>query len=594
MGKDRSLIKLFFKIFKPKWSLVLIGGLGTLFISLMQIPGPFLSQYIIDHAIPKKSAHLIFIISFILLGLIFIKSTISLLNNYILEIFKEKLLLNLRLSMINHILSLPLSFFKEKDPGYILSRITNDTYETQGIFADNLLTIISNILTFLIGIFALFYIHWKLALISIILLPIYVFSGNVTGYKIRRHSAVIQENASILGKLLGEVLLGIFTIKIFAKEEESIHNLKKLLEKNYRDNIKMSIIRSINSIFSSFLGGFGMLIVLGYGALEIINGRLTIGKLVAFNSFLSYLYNPLSVLIGINAQFQRSISAIKRILEIISIPVELDKGGSASKETILKLKKIRGEVIFQNISFSYNDKEEVLKNINFEVKPGEVIAIVGRSGAGKTSLVNLLLRIYEPTRGSIFIDGIDITKIPIKHLRETIGYVSQDPFLFHGSIIENIKFAKKDASDNEVFKAVRLSGLHDILQKLSLDYNDDVGVLGTKLSGGQKQIVSIARVFLKDPKLLIFDEATSNLDYETENILKKAINNLTKGRTSFIIAHRLSTILRADRIFVLDKGKIIETGTHSELYSRNGIYTQLFNEQFSELQKLENEKILEI
>lgn len=293
MKFDLELVKSFFKVFKPKWSLVLVGGVGIVLVSLLQIPGPFLSQYMIDHALPQKNKYLVFIVVSIILALLILNVIVFIFNRYILAKFREKLLLNMRLSFFNHILSLPISFFKTYDSGYILSRLTNDTGETQGVFADNLLTIASNILTFIIGVSALFYIHWKLALISIIVLPFYIFGSNLTGFKIRKHSPVIQENAAQIGRLLGESFLGVFVIKIFAKEKEISSKFKKILEKNLRDNIKISILNSVNSSFSSFVGGLGSLIVLWYGILEIINGHLTIGKLIAFNAFLAYLYSPL-------------------------------------------------------------------------------------------------------------------------------------------------------------------------------------------------------------------------------------------------------------------------------------------------------------
>lgn len=582
MKFDLELVKSFFKVFKPKWSLVLVGGGGILLVSLLQIPGPFLSQYMIDHALPQKNKYLVFIVASIILALLILNVIVFIFNRYILAKFREKLLLNMRLSFFNHILSLPVSFFKTYDSGYILSRLTNDTSATQGVFADNLLTIASNILTFVIGVSALFYIHWKLALISIIVLPFYIFGSNLTGFKIRKHSPVIQENAAQIGRLLGESFLGVFVIKIFAKEKEIISKFEKILEKNLRDNIKMSILNSVNSSFSSLVGGLGSLIVLWYGILEIINGHLTIGKLIAFNAFLAYLYSPLSSLIGINAQFQRSAAAISRIFEILNHSPEFEVDEIKEKPV-----DIKGLVSFQNVSFSYNSKDKILENINFNVERGELIAIVGRSGAGKTSLVNLIPRFYDPLKGRIFIDNLDIKQIPKVQLRKVVGYVPQDAFLFEGTILDNIKFSKMDATDEEVFFAAKATGVDDIIKRLSIDYSTNVGVLGTKLSGGQKQLISMARVLLKDPKILIFDEATSNLDYETENLLKKAIDSIVQGRTTFVIAHRLTTVLNADRIFVLEKGKLIEVGNHDELYKKNGTYAKLFDEQFSGYHKID-------
>jgi subfamily B ATP-binding cassette protein MsbA len=575
---DWKLIKEFFKWVNPRWGLVFLGGIIILFISLLQIPGPFLSQYLIDHVLPSANKELVLSIGGIVFGLLLLKSGISILNRYFLASFRERLLLTIKLNFFKHIISLPISYFKSIDAGYLLARLSNDTEETQGVFADNILAVLSNCITFIVGLGALFYIHWKLALISVLVLPFYFLCGAIFGQYIRNHSSLVQENAAQIGRLIGESFLGIFVIKIFAKERFTTGKLSKLLEKKKRDSLKMSILNSLNENFAFFVGSIGGLLVLCLGIIEIINGNLTMGKLIAFNAFLAYLYNPLSSLMGINAGLQSSLAAMARIFEILKYPSEFSP---ESKQ--LSAHRIKGFLSFNNVSFSYNRKTMILSNINLKVKEGQLIAVVGKSGAGKTSLVNLIPRFIEPTEGHINLDNIKISQLSKEKLRSIIGYVPQETFLFHGTIMDNIKFANPKASDIEIASVVKAAGLDRLLARLSLNLNTNVGVLGTKVSGGQKQLISIARALVKKPSILIFDEATAHLDYETEKLLKKAFDKLIQGKTTFIIAHRITTVLNADRIVVLEEGKVVGYGSHEQLYENNSFYKHVFDQQFSDI-----------
>ncbi len=576
---DWQLLKRFFKYFRPKWSIVAFCAILVIIISLLQVPGPFLTQFLIDSVLPKKEKSLVFLISLAILVLLVLKSLITILNRYLLSRFRENLLIEIKGALFQHILSQPISFFKNHDVGYTITRIMSDTQETQGVFADNLLTILSNLLTFIVGISALFYIHWKLALISLLVLPVYILGGKKSGNKIRDYSPVIQENAAKVGNFLGETFMGAFVIKIFSSESKMSFRFRNILEKIKRDKIKMSVLTSLNSSFASFIGGLGTTLVIWYGILEIINGRLTIGEIIAFNQFLGYLYNPLSSFIGINAQMQRSYSAISRIFQIMDLPGEYDKHDGLPKHE-LKAGNVGASIRFEEVSFSYDAKDDALKNISFHATDGELVAVVGKSGAGKSTMVNLIPRFYDYSKGKIFIDDFEIKHISKKQIREIVGYVPQDTFLFNGTILDNIKFANMDATEDEIFKAVASSGFDKIIRNLELGYDTDVGVVGSKISGGQKQLISIARVLLRNPRILIFDEATAHLDYETEKLLKQSIELLVKGRTTFIIAHRLTTILGADKIIVLEKGEMVGIGTHDELYKANSFYKKLFDEQF--------------
>lgn len=578
---DLDVLYKFFRIFKPNWKLVTVGGISLLVIALLQLPGPFLSQYLIDRSLPKKDELGVFIIGGVILGLLILKSLLSVVNRYIIAKFRESFLLELKLSFLRHVLALPIEFFKSNDVGYIMTRLSNDTEDTEGVFADNMLALFSNFVTFVVGIGALFYIHWQLALISMLMLPFYVVSGHVFGKKIRRQAPLIQENAALIGECIGDSLFGVFMIKTFTREEYIAKRLQTLLIKKKKDSLRMSILDSLNQNVGMFIGGLGSLVVLCFGIIEIIKGHLTLGSLVAFNAFLAYLYSPMSGMMGVNARLQRSISAMERIFEVIDNPTEFASEDD-EKEAGLLSGEIKGEIEFKNVKFSYTGENNIIDGINITLKAGERVALVGQNGAGKTTLAYLIPRLYEPTGGEIRLDGKPLHKIPRKQLREQIGFVPQDTFLFQGSIMDNIRIANPGVGDKEILKSVRATGIDMLLERLSLDLDTDVGVLGTKISGGQKQLIAIARVLIKNPPILIFDEATAHMDFETEYLLKTAINKAMHHKTTLIIAHRLATVINADKILVLENGKLVGVGTHATLYQINDAYKKIVDRQFSD------------
>ncbi|NOZ12455.1 MAG: ABC transporter ATP-binding protein [Acidobacteria bacterium] len=574
---DWRLIRRFFATFRPYWKYAYWGAAGVLFASLLQIPGPFLTEYLVDSVLPQKSKNLVLIVSAGILFLLVLKSVTNIINKYVMTKYREDMMMKLRLGLFEHTLNQPVSFFKANDTGYLLSRISNDVYQTQGVFADSLLSALSSLLTFMFGVAALFYIHWKMALVSLAVLPVYLLVGDAFGLKVRIHSRKIQENAAQIGELIGESLLGAFAIKIFSSEPDVHRRAVKLFEKAKKDNIWMAVLNSLNGSASGLVGGIGSLIVLGYGIIEIMGGSLTIGKLMAFNGFLAYLYSPLGNFSGLYGNVQNSISAIERIFEIMSLPNEFAGDDGENQKSRIQ---IQGRVRFENVSFSYSEGNNIIKNMSFEILPGENVAIVGKTGAGKSTLISMIPRLYEPTSGDIFIDDLPLTEIPKRTLRKQIGYVSQDTFLFKGSILENVRLGRSDVTKEAVESIIEPSGLGSLMRSLSINLDTEVGVLGSKLSGGQKQLISIARVMVIDPPLIILDEATAHMDYETEEALKRAIDVLISGRTTITIAHRLYTIQKADKILMLDDGNLIAIGTHGQLYESVPYYRRFFEEKF--------------
>jgi subfamily B ATP-binding cassette protein MsbA len=455
-----------------------------------------------------------------------------------------------------------------------MSRVSGNVNAVQGLLADTLVSFGQNTLTFIAGVICTIYIHPKLACICFGILPLYLLSLQVFNKRIRGMSHDVRERYALVQKDLQELLSAITVIKAFTGERRSTLRLLSSVKGAIRKEVRLDITATLASISSVIISSAGPIVLIWYGCGEIMRGALTIGGLIAFNSFIRYLFGPTRALFNLNIGIQRSLAACERVFEIMDIRPERE-----GKKDI-KIKE--GRVVFENVSFSYDEKERVLENISLEANPGKVCAIVGRSGVGKTTLVSLIPRFYEPQKGRILIDGEDISFANLKRLRKAIGIVAQETFLFSDTIRENIRFGNPNAGDAQIKTAARLAYCDEFIKNFPNGYQTKVGERGVNLSGGERQRISIARAILKDPKIFILDEATSNLDSESERKIQKALEKLMRERTTIVIAHRLSTILNADKLLVLQERKIVEVGTHKELYKKNGVYRKLYDKQFSE------------
>ena len=563
----------FLRFLKPYWKKGVIAFLFMLLAVGLQLPMPFLTKYLIDKVLVLKSFKILNIIGLVLVGVLFVRAASTFIESFLLTTFRGRVLFDIRLKLFEHIQKFSLSFFHKKETGYLMSRVSGDVNAVQGLLADTLVSFGQNTLTFIAGIACTLYIHPKLAIICFGILPLYLLSLQVFNKRIRRMSHDVRERYAMVQKDLQELLSAIFIIKAFTGEKRSTIRLLKSVKDAIRKEVRLDITAALASISSVIISSAGPIVLIWYGCGEIIRGSLTVGGLIAFNSFIRYLFGPARALFNLNIGIQRSLAACERVFEIMDIAPE--------REGKNDIKVKEGKVVFENASFSYDGEERVLKNISFEVNPGELVAIVGRSGVGKTTLVSLIPRFYEPEEGKILIDGEDIKDANLKKLRRNIGIVAQETFLFSDTIKENISFGNPDANDREIEEAARLAYCNEFIKTLPGGYETKVGERGVNLSGGERQRISIARAILKNPKILILDEATSNLDSESEKKIQKALEPLMKKRTTFVIAHRLSTIINADRILVLHDGKIVEVGTHKELYKENGVYKKLYDEQFS-------------
>ncbi|MBI4722397.1 MAG: ABC transporter ATP-binding protein [Candidatus Stahlbacteria bacterium] len=565
-------IRRFLGFLKPYWKKGVIAFFFMLLGVGLQLPMPFLTKYLIDKVIVLKSFKILNIIGFVLIGVLFVRASSVFIQSFLLTTFGGRVLFDIRIKLFAHIQKLSLSFFHKKETGYLMSRLSGDVDAVHGLLADTLVSFVQSTLTFIAGVACTIYIHPKLACICFGILPFYLLSLQIFNKRIRNMSHNVREKYALVQKDLQELLSAVSLIKAFTGEKRATLRQLRSVKEAVRQNVRLDITATLASISSVIISSAGPVVLIWYGCREIMIGSLTVGGLIAFNSFIRYLFDPARSLFNLNISIQQSLAACERIFEMLDVAPE--RGG----EKDIKIKE--GKVIFQNVSFSYNGEEKVLDNISFEATPNETIAIVGRSGVGKTTLVSLIPRFYDPQNGKILIDGEDISNATISSLRKNIGIVAQETFLFSDTIKENIKFGNPNAEAEKIEEAANLAFAAEFIQKLPYGYDTKVGERGVNLSGGERQRIAIARVIVKNPKLLIFDEATSNLDSESERLIQNALAPLIKERTTFIIAHRLSTIRNADKIIVLDNHKIVGEGKHQELYENCPVYKELYDKQF--------------
>jgi ATP-binding cassette, subfamily B, bacterial MsbA len=562
----------FLAFLRPYWRKGLLAFLFMLLSVALQVPMPFLTKYLIDKVLPLKSFALLNLIGLVLIGVLLVRAGSSFLQSFLLSTFRGRVLFDIRFKLFEHIQMASLSFFHKKQTGYLMSRLSDDVNAVQGLLADSLVTAGQSILTFIAGIICTLYIHPKLALICFMVLPLHLLSLAVFNKRVRDLSRQSREKLALVNRDLQELLTGISVIKAFTGEGRAALRFFKAVKEAVRQEIKLGIVATLASISANLISSIGPIALIWYGCGEIMKGNLTIGGLLAFNSFIGYLFGPVRVLYDINLDVQRSLPAVERIFEMFDVSVEKD----GERELVID----KGGIVFDKIAYSYNDKNPVLNEVSFNIEPGRSIALVGRSGGGKTTMVSLLLKFLKPDKGQIIIDGQDITKINAKSLRAQIGYVSQEAFLFSDTILENLRFGLPGADDEQVFAAAKIAHAHEFITEMPEGYNTKIGERGCTLSGGQRQRLSIARAIIKDPKILILDEATSQVDAESERLIQQSLEQLMNGRTTIVIAHRLSTIQRADKIILLDQGRITGESQHNEMLESNRLYRSLYTDQF--------------
>jgi ATP-binding cassette subfamily B protein len=577
--RSKVLIRLLAYL-KPHWlSACAIGFLLLSSTGIRLIP-PYLSKIIVDDAIANKN---IALLGWVVLALVAISLAgvgLSVARGRTTAWLGSKMSYIIRGELYETVQRMSLRFFDKHKTGELISRLSRDTDSLQEFLAFEIPFFIVNIFL-LFGIGAvLIKMNWQLALLTLLPAPLVAFGTIAIWNKIRSTFGKVWHRWSQLSSLLNDTLSGIRVIKGFAQEPREIKRFNSRSYDVYQVNMRAEQMWATYMPLLSFLLGTGSLVIWYFGGRNIIKEEMTLGTLMAFMAYMGMFYGPLEMITHIWGWISRSFAAAERIFEIMDMEPE-----SPDEKNALSMPDIKGAVEFKNVTFGYNKHKPVLHNMELNIKPGEMIGLVGKSGVGKTTITNLICRFYTADEGSILIDGVDIKNIKLDDLRSQIGMVLQDQFLFTGTVAENIAYAKPDATPEEIMQAAKIANAHDFIVKFSEGYDTNVGERGQRLSGGERQRVSIARAILHNPKILILDEATSLVDTETEKAIQEALARLIKGRTTFAIAHRLSTLRNADRLVVLEEGKIVEIGTHDELMEKKGAYQKLVEMQ-TELSKI--------
>lgn len=542
----------------------------------LELAPPWLIKIVIDDVIQARRAALLPWVIAGLLAAYGLKNLFASLRIRFNNTLEQRVVHNLREQVFAALQRLSVSFYENRSTGEIMSRVSNDTEHVERIFIDGLEGLLAASLT-LIGItILLFSLNWKLALLSMLPIPLLVLSAMWFTRRVHGYYHTIRRHAAELNAYLQDALSGIRETMGFNRQAYEQDRFSALSRQYSDSNLKAMCLWSIYSPGMIFVGSLGTALILWYGAAEVLRGTLTLGELVMFLSYLALFYVPINQIHSVNHMLQHALAASERVFDILDTAAEVhDRPGVKPPS-----ERLTGAVRFEEVSFHYRPDVPVLRRVNLDVASGERIALVGPSGAGKSTMLKLLMRFYDVRAGAILIDGHDVRDMPLAFLRNQIGLVQQEPFLFNGTVRENIAYGDLAAGQGRIEEVARAARAHEFIAELPDGYDTWIGERGVKLSVGQKQRVSIARVLLKNPPIVIFDEATSNIDTETELKIREALIYLTRGRTTFIIAHRLSTLHDVDRIVVVDHGQIIEQGLHEDLRSRGGLYATLYDAQF--------------
>ena len=568
----------FFELMKPHALVMFEVFIASLFIQIFGLITPLFTQLILDRVVVQRSELTLFAVGLGLLIFSLFRVAITGLRQYLLDHTANKVDLALIVAFVRHTLRLPLSFFENRYVGDIISRV-QENRKIQRFLSGEALSILLDLMTVFIYVGLMFWYSWKMALLTLVIVPPFVLLALIATPFLQRKSREIFNALATESSYLIEALNGVRTIKSTAVEQTVRWHWEDLLGKEVKTNFSQQIISNRLQIFSNTIEALVTTALLWFGAYLVIHNQLTIGQLVAFNMLLGNIIQPFQRLTVLWNQLQEVVIAVERINDVLDSEPEED----LQQQIRQSLPDIKGNIRFEKVTFRYHPEGDmnVIENLSFEVKAGQMVALVGRSGSGKTTISKLVLGLYPATDGKIFIDGQDITSISLRSLRNQIGVVDQDTFLFGGTIRENISLSHPGVNLSEIIESAKLAGADDFIKKMPMGYETQIGEGGGMLSGGQRQRIAIARALLGNPKLLIFDEATSHLDTESERIIQKNLNGILKGKTSLIIAHRLSTVRNADLILVLDKGVLIESGNHQELMANKGHYYYLNHQQFN-------------
>ncbi|PUA37654.1 ABC transporter [Paenibacillus elgii] len=558
-----------------QWPLILLAGAAIVGISVLEFWIPQFTKVVIDQLIPNRRYDALLEIGSCIVGAALLLGVFRFCSSYMMTLVSQRAILRLRNKLYRHTLSLDLKFFERNRTGDLMTRLTGDVNQLQELVSADTLSIAADFFTFIAVCGYLLYVDWELALLLMGTFPFLFYTSRFFSGRIKSAYRTVRQSAAELSNHLQDTLSGIRMIKSFANEHEEAQRFGGWSEQNRNATVAASRLSALFSPIIDVLNSIGMALVLLFGAWQAMRGRLTVGDIVAFLAYLRLLQGPIRSFSRMVSRIQQSAAAYERIHEVLMTLPEV-----RNKDNAVALPAIQGDIFFDDVDFAYEANVPVLQNFHLRIRANQVTALVGSSGSGKSTIAHLIARLYDVQKGVIFIDGHPLDEVTLKSLRRQIGIVSQDVILLNGTIRDNIAYGKPDASPEEIEAAARAANAQEFIEAFPDGYDTLIGERGVKLSGGQKQRLSIARALLKNPRLIILDEATAALDTESEQLIQKALSRLLPGRTCLVIAHRLSTIQHADRIVVLEKGQVVETGTHEALLRRSGRYKTLYDMQF--------------
>lgn len=567
------------KFIRPYLGRLIAAGFCTVMTAAANLYVPWIVRDVIDKVFQNKDSDLLNLISLGIVVIFFARGIFYYGQSYLINYVGESIVIDVRGIVYRKLMTLSTHFFDTNKLGTIMSYVTNDVAALQGAMVANSIEIITETSVLIGSVGAMVYLDWKLTLFTFCTFPVVLFFMDFFGKKIRKSGHRIQQATADITSILQETLAATRVVKSFVREPYEIARFDQQNKANFYANMKSAKLMGTLSPVIEFIAALGVTAIIWFGGRSVIGGDITAGSLVAFLVYAINISNPIKRIARVLGSIQKALAAAERVFYIMDLTDTIPQ-----KPDAITLPSVEGNVEFRHVSFAYNKGETILHDVSFSAKPGQAIALVGPSGAGKSTVASLLPRFYDVTEGAIFVDGHDVRDVTLASLREQVGIVPQETNLFNDTVYNNILYGRLDATRDEVIAAAKAANADEFIQQLPKGYDTQLGDRGVNISGGQRQRISIARAILKNPRILILDEATSALDTESERIVQEALDRLMVGRTSFVIAHRLSTIQNAAKIIVLDKGSIVEEGTHQQLMAKHGLYAHLHDIQFKENQ----------
>ncbi len=573
MGSYRRLL-----VFVKPYSWRMVFGLICMIVAAAAyLVVPWLIKNVVDEVLQAKDMMMLNLVVAAILLVFLIRGFATYGQTYTMSYIGQRVIIDIREALFKHLQRLDQAYFDRRKTGVIMSNLTNDVGALQTAIVDNLISFITEGVTLIGSLVSMILLDWKLTLVTLVIVPVVLGIINIFGKRLRLAGHDVQGRIADITSLLQETISGIRVVRSFARESHEVKRFENENQRNFRAVMRATKLTSLLSPMVEFSAAIAVTVILWYGGYSVVTGVISAGSLIAFLIYAINLSNPVKRLSQVYGNIQKAMAAGDRVFAILDTEPTVKEKPNAKP-----LPEVTGQVEFDHVSFSYDGEKNAITDLNLNVDPGQIIAIVGPSGAGKTTVANLLPRFYDVTEGALRIDGTDVRDVTFQSLREQIGLVPQDTMLFNATVKDNILYGRLDATDDEVYAAAKAANALEFIDKLPEGMQTMVGERGNSLSGGQRQRIAIARAILKNPKILILDEATSALDTESEKLVQEALERLMKGRTAFVIAHRLSTIKNADRIVVLKQGHIEEFGTHEQLLNQDGLYSHLYSVQFGD------------